>query len=263
MSASHEQVTHEQLMAYVDGELHGDERAAVERAIAGSDELAAEVANMRSLNERLRGGLAPVLDEPVPQRLADLLAEPAAQDQSDNVVDLAARRADAGAPTPASDSVSTMPLWQKTGALAAAVLLGVLVGRIGSEPADEPSLLTIDDQLVAGGVLAAALERLPSAATGDGVAVTMSFTDTDGRFCRSFVTTAQAGVGCRDAQHWAIEILDRQEARQVAPQNGSTGYRLAAASLPPAVMTWVDEHIAGDSLDASAEQAAMGRGWRD
>ena len=63
----------EMLMAYADGELDPLAAKRVEREIAANPELAATIEAHRALRRRLGAAFAPVLDAPVPDRLAALL----------------------------------------------------------------------------------------------------------------------------------------------------------------------------------------------
>ena len=62
--------TEADLQGYVDGRLPEERRAEVEAHLAGHPEEAARLASYRAHADRLREVYAPVLDEPVPQRLA-------------------------------------------------------------------------------------------------------------------------------------------------------------------------------------------------
>jgi len=63
-------VTEEALHAYVDDRLGPTERAAVERHLAAHPEDAARVADFQAQRRLLQDAFAPVLDEPMPERLA-------------------------------------------------------------------------------------------------------------------------------------------------------------------------------------------------
>jgi anti-sigma factor RsiW len=63
-------VTDSDLQAYADGRLDEAERAAVEAWLAERPEEAERVADYRRVTDALRGAYAPVLQEPVPERLA-------------------------------------------------------------------------------------------------------------------------------------------------------------------------------------------------
>jgi hypothetical protein len=86
----------------------------------------------------------------------------------------------------------------------------------------------------------------------------LSFVDHSGRYCRSFTTSAHAGLACRDDKDWAVQMLV-----QASPAATATGNaRQAATALPPALMAEIDQRIEGPALDAAAEQQALQRGWR-
>src|SRR5215472_18904714 len=81
----------ETLNAYVDGELDAATRAALETAMTGDPELAQRVARQRALRARVREAFAPVLTEPVPERLlASVRGAPAAE-RAANVIAFQAR----------------------------------------------------------------------------------------------------------------------------------------------------------------------------
>ena len=186
--------------------------------------------------QRMTAAFDDVLKEPVPDRLKALLAEPPAQ-----VVDLGAVRAQRRA----------MSSWAAWGGMAATLLLGTLIGTRLAPPGASD-----ENRLVATGAIAQALDRqLASAPTG-AVAVQISFKAKDGRYCRSFSTSASAGLACRDGDGaWAL-----QQVAAMAPAPGG-GMRQAAASLPPAVLGAVDGLIAGEALNAEQERAARDGGW--
>ena len=63
----------EQLMAYVDGELDAQQRAAIDAALAQDASLSARLEQHRSLRSRLQSAHAHMLAEPVPPHLLALL----------------------------------------------------------------------------------------------------------------------------------------------------------------------------------------------
>jgi len=190
---------------------------------------------LKAERRRLAAAFDGVLNEPVPDRLKALLAEPAAQ-----VVDLGAVRAR-----------RAMSSWAAWGGMAATLLLGTLIGtRLA------PPNATDENRLVATGAIAQALNRQLASAPGGAVAVQVSFKARDGRYCRSFSTTASAGLACRDSDGaWAL-----QQVAAVAPTPG-TGMRQAATALPPAVLGAMDRLIAGEALNAEQERTARDAGW--
>ena len=101
------------------------------------------------------------------------------------------------------------------------------------------------------------------AASGSGnpdakVSVRLSFIDRKGRYCRAFESTGQAGLACRDGATWQVQAL-------VSAPAGSppgAGMRQAASPLPPALLGEIDQRIAGEPLNAAAEQEARRKGWQ-
>jgi hypothetical protein len=220
----------ERLIAYLDGELTSDERARFEAEMSGEPALAAAVARHRALADRIAQAYAPVLDEPVPQRLAALAS--AANDR--------------GRPQ------MRVAQWA---AMAACLAVGVIAGRM-IWPHQGP-LETRDGTLVARGELAKALTGQLAAEPGV-VKVGLSFKTADGRYCRTFQSRAErlAGLACREDGRWVARTTTAFDAK------GAPDYRTAASDTPPAVLAAVDATIAGEPLDARAERAARDKGWR-
>jgi anti-sigma factor RsiW len=237
----------QKLMAYLDGELNATEQAEAEREIAADPALAEQVRAQQALRARLQAAYAPVLDEPLSQRLLDAVGKPA------QVVDLAAARA------------ARLPRrrwqWPEWGAMAACLLAGVVGGQwlLGT---NEPLHTERDGSLVARGVLARALsEQLASAPPERApVRIGTSFVARSGHYCRSFVLerdAPMAGLACREGEHWKLQLV-----APAAPPEARGGYRMAGSALPPALLKAIDEQIHGSPLDATAERAARQRGWR-
>jgi hypothetical protein len=234
------------LMAYLDGELEGDARIAAEREIAADPALAERVRAQQALRVRLQAAYAPLLDEPVPERLL------AAARGTAQVADLAAAR---------QARKRRRWQWPEWGAMAASVLAGVIGGQL-MRGANDPLRTARDGSLVAGGRLARALtEQLASAPRqGSPVKIGTSFVARSGRYCRSFVLerdAPMAGLACRDGDAWKLQLV----APAVKPE-AAGGYRMAASALPPALLKAIDEQIQGQPFDTAAEQAAQRRGWR-
>lgn len=187
---------------------------------------------------RLSAAFDDVLNEPIPDRFKALLAEPAPAPQ---VVDLGAVRAQRKA----------MSNWAAWGGMAATLMLGTLIGTRLDAPGGGSS-----ERLLASGAIAKALDTQLASAPAGAVAVQISFKAKDGRFCRSFSTTASAGLACREPDGaWALQ--------QVATVNALNGdMRQASSSLPPSVLAAVDAAMAGDALNAEQEKAARDAGWR-
>jgi hypothetical protein len=221
----------EMLMAYADGELDPLNAKRVERAIAGDPALAQAVERHRALRERISNSFAPIVDEQVPDRLAALLKS--------NVVDL---------PAPRTRPILTR--WREAAALAACLVLGLMIGvGVSRGPVSAGA-----GGLYASGSLAAALDDQVGGANG-AVKVAVSFRDKQGSYCRVFSSSAADGIACRDASGWAL----RRTQQGSTPQRGDYAQ---AGSPDPDLMAAAQDMMAGEPLDAKAEAAARGAGWR-
>jgi hypothetical protein len=244
----------ETLMAYADGELDAETSARVEAAAAADPALARVIARHRALREELRRGFDPVIGEPVPEKLLAAVRSDAAEP-----IDLRARR-HAGR-SDAAPAAQSRWSWAQWGAIAASLLIGVLAGsRLWTGP--EPMLLHSEGTgLSAGGELAFALtgKLATESDPGDAVRLGPSFRAETGEYCRSFAIARAAGLACREAGRWRVELLAVAEA---AATPGET-YRMAGAELPKPVREAIDGRIQGEPLDAAGEAAAMEQGWRD
>lgn len=231
-------VSDEMLMAYVDGELSPDERDAVERALAGSPALRAEVERQRALRGALAAHYAPVADEAVPERLRAMLAQGSAP-----VVDLAEARA----------RRRTRFALPHFAAMAASLALGLFAGQLALSPGGPVAVE--GGAMLARGALAETLEtRLASAqAPGADTRIGLSFADRDGRMCRTFEAPALSGIACREPEGWVLAMTAEGRAGPAAD------YRQASA---PLVMEQAQAMMAGDPLDAAGEAQAKARGWR-
>lgn len=248
----------ERLMALADGELPADEAAVVEAAAAADPGLARQLAAHRALRAVAAGVAADVIAEPVPQRL---LA--AARGGSANVVDMAAARASAQAAAEAATrtaargararrAVTSVPILvpgsaPRWAALAATLVIGAVAGRmLLPAPAASEALLAAAPGLV----------RTLEGGTGGVMQAGLTYKDKAGAYCRTFRGPAIAGVACREADGWVVEV-----AAAAAPVP-ATEYRMATADLPPAVLATVDATIAGAPLDAAGVERAKRAGWR-
>jgi hypothetical protein len=221
------------LMAYADGELDEVSRARVERAIAEDPALRARLEQQRRLRATLAAHYGPVAEQAVPERLRAML--------DTNVVALAAR------PRP-------RPLWQSLTALAAALVLGLAIGRSLLTPAGPIGME--NGTLVARGPLAEALDsQLASAQPADSATrIGISFAASDGRLCRTFENAGVSGLACHDESRWELMMA------AVAANGPRGGYRQAGSDAQ--VLAVAQEMMAGEAHDAAAERRARDSGWR-
>ena len=227
----------EQLMAYVDGELDEVTAARIARAVAEDPDLAARVAAERKLRTRLAAHYAPILEAPLPDRLTAAFGQDPAADR--RVVDIGAAR-------------RRLRPWFAGGlAVAASLAIGFLVGhRL------EPSPAVDGNALVADGRLAAALDmQLAATQSPDAVIrIGISFRARDGAYCRSFRAPVIEGIACRTGSDWRLR---RTIDAPAMPAAG--GYRQAGSGD---LMAAAQAMMAGDPMDAAAEQTARDSGWK-
>ncbi|MBN8842506.1 MAG: anti-sigma factor [Sphingomonadales bacterium] len=223
------------IAAFVDGELDDLTARRIEREAESDAALAAEIARHRTLRTQLMAHFAPVVEEPVPDRLRALLVD----DRVDT--SLADRRE--------AKRTRFAPIhW---GAIAASLALGLTVGLQPWMPAAD--VTSANGTLVASGTLAKALDtqlasNQPANAT---VRIGLSFRDRDGSYCRSFQAKDLAGIGCRNGDRWTLERTMGAETHGDYRQASSGALAADAAAM-----------MAGDPLDAAAERAARDKSWK-
>ena len=224
-------ISDEQLAAFADGELTGDEQAAVAAAVEADPALAQTVARHRALRERLAARFAPVLDERLPDRLTASLAASLAASSADNIVPFPARARRRWG-------------WAVAPALAASLALAIFLPRTGDGPAgavDGALAQTLDRQLVAD-------------QSGDAdPRILLSFRRSGGDYCRAFAGSAQSGIACREDGGWHMVETAAGDAGQ------GTAYRQAGSSE---LMALAQEMAVGGALDTEAEQRAQAAGWQ-
>jgi hypothetical protein len=239
----------ETLMAYADGELDPQTRSAVEAAMAVDPQIAREVAQHKALRGRLRSAFDPILDELPPARLTAAARGAPSVRREGNVIPLRRKQ-------------GARWSWPQWGAMAASLVVGVLAGQMFLRLPGTDTITTHKGELLATGVLAQALsEQLASnQAQTAPVQIGISLKSKNGDYCRTFVmreTAAVAGLACREHQEWRVRALAQSEPTS---ESGSQ-LRPAASSLPRSILQAVDETIAGEPLDASAEAAAQSKDW--
>ncbi|HEY0684236.1 MAG TPA: hypothetical protein VGD45_18020 [Steroidobacter sp.] len=247
------QFSDETLMAYADGEVDADLRRQIEAAMALDPSIAERVAKHRSLRADLGAAFNGVLDEPMPARLLDAAAATPAS-KAATVTDLNAARA---AKQRAGQPKSRWS-WPEWGAIAASLVIGILAGRTALQPSQSDLFASTEAGIVARGELSAALtDQLGNAAKDADVHIGLTFRDKGGQYCRTFATASAAGFACREANAWKVRALSEGAADQ---QGGE--YRMAGTALPPAILTAVEDSMAGEALDREQEQAARARDWK-
>lgn len=227
----------ENIAAYVDGELDLVTAKRIEKALESDAGLAKAVEQEHALRSKLAGHYAPVLAEPVPDRLTALLTS--------NVDDSLFRRRETVAAV-------RRPMFAQWGAMAASLALGLMIGgyALGG---DSGYVSNRGGQLVASGALSEALETQLAATQGPNAAVRIgtSFAAKDGGFCRTFESASVDGIACNSGGDWRL--------LQMVSGAKAAEYRQASAgSLAEAAAGM----MASDPLDAAGEKAAVAKGWR-
>ncbi len=249
----------EMLAAYLDGELEGAERTRFEQAIEQDAQLAQRVAQQRALRDRLRGAYNEVLQEAVPQPLAQAVKRGTPSGPA-QVIDLARVRAER-ARRGNGQRQTKMRRYSIAASLAVGLMAGIVVQRLAA-----PGAVTEfhDGTLLARGALAQALnEQLASSPVpGAAVRVGLSFRSRSGNYCRTFALSGSRslmGLACREQDQW--QLLNLMAADGGAGAGTAQGMRMATSPLPPALLQAVNERISGEPLNATAEAKARSSGW--
>jgi hypothetical protein len=241
-------LTRETLSAYVDGELTAEEMSRVASAIERDGQARAYVEAQMRLRSTLRNAFSAVSRAEVPQALR----EKAASSPVSWRFRLAAW-------------IERIPVALQAGipagALAAGLMIGIAVERIGS--ADNLVAVSASTgKVVARAELASALQHMLAAeAQQGGVRIGVSFRSRTGTPCRTFNIAAGAssldGLACRNNGEWQIAVLN------AVPSSGASEpqYGQAASEMSDAVRHAVSAAIVGLPFDMSQERQARDRGW--
>ncbi len=265
----------ETLMAFADGELDRETQEAVERAMETDDDVVSRVALFIETRARAKEGMAPFLDEPVPDallaRVTEMVestaAEPERQDKHETPVEPEqsedeaeatvvpfARRSKPERPSTRPAAITAGP-WALPLAACLALVIGatggLLVGGSDSGGGTSPLQIAGFDQP---GLIAA----LNSVRSGDETTLgegsdrfraIASYRDEAGTFCREFeidleTQSTTVAVACRPQETWNVQFT------VVAGQN-TDGY--APASSMESLEAYLNAVGAGEALSAEDE----------
>lgn len=236
-------VDEQRFFAWLDGELHPEEAAQVEREVAADPELSRRADEHRTMAAQLRNAFDIVEAEPVPERLGE-----ASKPRLASVIDIAACREALARPF-----LGPLPQWA---AMAAMLVLGLFTGTLAGRDLASSPVEVRGGQLYAAGAVEEALERqLANADAQSGVRIGLTFQNQAGSICRTFETDASAGLACRADGDWRLRGLF------AAPEGAEAEYRMAAGA-DPRLMELVDSTMADEPFDAAREAEAKERGWR-
>jgi hypothetical protein len=228
-------VTDEELAAYADGELPEKDIARVEAAIEADPALARTVERHRALRETLSGHFAPILDQPVPERLREPL------EREPEVFDFTAE-------TEKRRRKRAIPRWGWIAgpALAASLALAVFLPRDADLSAG-----------YAGPQLAAALDEQLAGTPqeGDAPRILLSFRNNEQDYCRVFTSPDRSGIACRDETGWAF-------AEQAPGIDTATTQFRQAGNAQAQLLAQAQEMAEGSALTSAQEREAMASGWQ-
>ncbi len=239
-------ITPEELAAYADGELSGAQLDEIELAIAADPSLARKVKEHRALRASLLAHFAPIVDQPVPDRLTRMLSGQEERDSPEN--EISENVVSFGAARERHEAKKAIPRWGWVvgPAIAASLALAVFMPRGGSETSGfaAPQLaLALDQQLVA--------TQAPDADTR----ILLSFRSKDGDLCRAYSGAEAGGIACREEAGWRLrEALPGSEV-------AAGEYRQAGAD-DAALLGIVQDMADGPALDSDQEAAAKQDGWQ-
>ena len=240
-------ISPEELAAFADGQLEGADEARVSAAVEADPELAKQVAAHRALADKLSGHFAPILDQPVPDKLFAMLtaAQEAEPEGTAEVIDFAAAkdRVEVKRRLPALRSG-----WGWSGgAIAAALVAAVILNTGDNAPnatyADAQLASALDTQLVA---------EQPAAAD---TRILLSFRNDSGEYCRAFTQADISGIACRDDSGW------RQEAIGEGGSDSVTEFRMAGSEVE--ILAAAQDMASEGALTAEEEAEAAASGWTD
>jgi hypothetical protein len=250
MTEEAELISDELLYAFVDGEVDSATRSRVEAALAHDPQLAARVARHRAFRTRIQAAFESVASEPVPDRLLKVVPAPAPAP----VADLAAAREKR-----ASTSTARSWSWREWSAMAATLVLGILISVAFRGGSASLPLAARNGEMIATGELRTALtEQLSQAgAAGASVQINLSIRTAEGGVCRSFALSAgQAGLACRKADNWVIEVMSASPVTQAGDN-----YRQAGSTMPEAVRRAIEARATGEPLTLAEETRSRQSGW--
>ena len=251
-------ISDETLMAYADGELDAEARAAVESAMREDPQMAKRVAAHRTLRRKVQAAYSAELSEGVPERLLTA-ARGATSARGSKVVNLQDARTAMERSKPHARPLR--PQWRTAGTIAASLVAGVGLGFFMWGHTEPPLLRSAGGALVARGQLAKALSNQLAAeqTRSSAVQIGVSFRANSGDYCRTFSLSgavSPSGLACRHGGEWQVQAL----AQEAGPL-GDTQYRTAGSAMSATILKSVEGQIAGDPLDQAGERAARQRSW--
>jgi len=256
----HTAADEETLSAYLDGALPPDERARVAAELDTDPALRRRLEAFRAADAAVRRAYAPVLDEPLPDRVLELLRRDGADGAGNGgVVELRSRPRPPRFFMPASIAAGV--------AFVAGFLAAYAVLTEPDAPASEDSMWAGGVVVEAGTDLHGVLESGLSAETanlagGRTATARLTFLNAAGEYCRQIDVAGERGtaraIACRRDGRWRVALASFA----AAPSTGRDDVFRPASSATSAVLDdAIDAMIEGDPLGRSEEREAILRAW--
>lgn len=256
----------ETLSAFIDGELPEGDADALRIDMAKDPALKERVDQLRRANDAVKLAYSGIENEPLPDAVLDLFNKASA-----DIAPFPGGLGEEEAPKVHAGVLQRFASTQWPTALAAslALVVGFGVGQIGGEPQRPGGALQVAGVVAEGSPVFNILETGASAQThlagangGVNVEPVLSMQRADGVFCREYFISDETSrfhnVACKEDSQWEIKF-----AVNIPATNGvDDAYVAASVDSNALAAAYIDRVIAGDALDAQAEQAAMEEGWR-
>lgn len=248
-------ISDEKLSAFIDGELPDSEMAAISAKLHDDTQMAERLAALAEANNKVVSAYAPIVDEPVPERILKML-QPVSDAPTESVGNVV--RIDTAKSKPRQRN------WLAALAASLTLALGYWMG-LGDDANN------FDEQWV--GTITAAhplfnvLEQTPSATIvtlpGRGKITAkpiLSFKSRSGDYCREYQTqskvSATRGVACRKETVWEVVMVSKTGV------DGGDGYRTASGYSDKHIEQLVDEMMLDVPLGAEEERTLLSQQWK-
>ncbi|WP_371193472.1 anti-sigma factor [Glaciecola sp. SC05] len=216
--------------AFLDNELSEIERKQFEKRLSTDEKFAIEFANFSQNDQAVRQAFSIIDDKPVPNSILEMLGEPEqnAVEHNTNVVELKSWRRSIWLPVAASFLVIALalPMLLMMNQQSALTLADVLDSRASGQT------IEIDEST--------------------NVELVMSFSDTQGHFCREYVfsqsTNSEQRISCKVGDAWQTQISS------ALSLNSQNNYQPASGDETQRVEMWLDKNMSGIPMSIQTER---------
>jgi len=233
-----------ELMAYVDGELDAQSSKRVAEAVEADPALQAKVDALITSRDVAKAAYAPAEAAPLSSALSETLAtlEQELQAPERDIAALSPEQISSGGAGMISWVQDRFAVMIGLGFAGGALAAWTMMSQLQPEPF---LILTETNDVTLSGHAQQLLSETPSGRAIDGVSVQTSFRSDDGRACRQFTLSNQAGIACLDQQVWTLIILtDAPSNTEFQAAGGSDALAVATANLGVSKVLSADEEAA-------------------